>query len=91
MILCRSLGPVELSIHGSPAPAELLWRNPFALLVYLARSPAQTRTREHLVGLLWSDSPEPAARHSLNEALRTLRRVAGELQVAVVLAVDDAL
>jgi len=78
MILCRTLGPVELSIHGSPAPAELLWRKPFALLVYLARSPALTRNREHLVGLLWSDSPEGAARHSLNEALRVLRRGLGD-------------
>ncbi|MEP7326690.1 MAG: AAA family ATPase [Gemmatimonadota bacterium] len=77
MILCRTLGPVEISIHGNPAPAEMLWRKPLALLIYLARSP-QTRTREHLVGLFWSDSPESAARHSLNEALRVLRRGLGE-------------
>ncbi|MEO8635629.1 MAG: AAA family ATPase [Gemmatimonadales bacterium] len=78
MILCRSLGPVEVSVDGSPAPAELLWRKHLALLIYLLRSPKRTRTREHLIGLLWADKPESAARHSLNEALRVLRRSAGE-------------
>lgn len=78
MILCRTLGPVEISVDGSPAPAELLWRKNLALLIYLAHSPGQTRGRDHLIGLLWSDKPESAARHSLNEALRSLRRVLGE-------------
>lgn len=74
MISCRTLGPVDVSVDGNPAPAELLWRKHLALLVYLARSPRGTRSREHLVTLLWGDKPEQAARHSLNEALRVLRR-----------------
>jgi DNA-binding SARP family transcriptional activator len=78
MILCRTLGPVEISVDGSPAPAELLWRKNLALLIYLAHSPGQTRGRDHLIGLLWSDKPESSARHSLNEALRSLRRVLGD-------------
>jgi DNA-binding SARP family transcriptional activator len=78
MIRCRVLGPVEVEVNGGPAPAELLWRKHLALLLYLARSPRQTRTREHLTGLLWPDKEESAARHSLNEALRILRRTAGE-------------
>jgi DNA-binding SARP family transcriptional activator len=77
MILCQTLGPVGLSVDGGPAPPELLWRKHLALLVYLARSP-RGRTREHLVGLLWAEKPEAAARHSLNEAIRVLRRYAGE-------------
>ena len=78
MITCRLLGPVELTVEGKAPPAELLWKKNLALLLYLALSPKQTRTREHLIGLLWGDKPEAAARHSLNEALRVLRRALGE-------------
>jgi DNA-binding SARP family transcriptional activator len=77
MISCQTLGPVGLSLDGSPAPPELLWRKHLALLVYLARSP-RGRTREHLIGLLWPEKPETAARHSLNEAIRVLRRYLGD-------------
>ena len=78
MIVCRTLGPVAVSVDGGSAPPELLWRKNLALLVYLARSPKRARAREHLIGLLWGDKPEGAARHSLNEAVRVLRRHAGE-------------
>lgn len=78
MIACRLLGSVDLSVNGAPPPAELLWKKNLALLVYLALSPRQTRTREHLIGLLWGEKPESAARHSLNEALRVIRRTVGE-------------
>jgi DNA-binding SARP family transcriptional activator len=80
MISCQTLGPVGLSFDGGPAPPELLWRKHLALLVYLARSP-RGRTREHLVGLLWAEKPEAAARHSLNEAIRVLRRYLGDSNV----------
>jgi DNA-binding SARP family transcriptional activator len=80
MISCQTLGPVGLSMDGGPAPPELMWRKHLALLVYLARSP-RGRTREHLVGLLWPEKPEPAARHSLNEAIRVLRRYLGDASV----------
>jgi DNA-binding SARP family transcriptional activator len=78
MIRCRVLGPVEVEVNGAAAPSELLWRKHLALLLYLARSPRLTRTREHLTGLLWPDKDESAARHSLNEALRIIRRAAGD-------------
>ncbi|HMH55625.1 MAG TPA: hypothetical protein VK535_05130, partial [Gemmatimonadales bacterium] len=77
MILRRTMGPVELSVDGGPAPPELLWRKHLALLVYLARSPRRGRSREHLIGLLWGDRTEAAARHSLSEALRVIRFHAG--------------
>ena len=83
MILCRTLGPVELSVDGGPAPPELLWRKHLALLIYLARSPRRGRSREHLIGLLWGDRSEAAARHSLSEALRVIRHHAGEGSVEV--------
>ena len=77
MISCRALGPIDVSIDGVPAPPELLWRKHVALLLYLLRSPRRTRGREHLIGLLWPDSPEAKARQSLNEALRILRSTCG--------------
>ncbi len=93
MIYVRTLGPPVLTVDGKPAPKDLLWRKNLALLVYLARSPKRRRSREHLVALLWGEKPESAARHSLNEALRVIRRHCGqELLMAegdqVVLSVD---
>jgi DNA-binding SARP family transcriptional activator len=81
VILCRTLGPVEITVDGSPAPPELLWRKNLGLMVYLARSPRRTRSREQLVAMLWGDRSETAARHSLSEALRVIRRHAGEAAV----------
>jgi DNA-binding SARP family transcriptional activator len=78
MIHCRAFGPLQLLVNGQPPDAELLWRKNLALLVYLARSPRHARTREHLVGLLWADKPEAAARHSLREAIRVVRRAVGD-------------
>ena len=78
VIECRILGPVDVRVAGGAAPAELLWRKNLAVLVYLARSPKRSRSRHHLIGLLWPDKPDAAARHSLNEALRVLRRAASD-------------
>lgn len=77
-IRARTLGVLELAADEGEVPPELHWRKNSALLVYLALSPHRTRTREHLCGLLWPDKPDRAARHSLNEALRTIRRSLGE-------------
>jgi len=79
VVSVRVLGPARVTIgDAADPPPELLWRKHVALLVYLARSPRKTRTREHLVGLLWSDRDEKRARHSLSEALRVLRGVLGD-------------
>ncbi|MCZ6915682.1 MAG: AAA family ATPase [Gemmatimonadetes bacterium] len=78
MIEYRVIGPLEVAVDGQEPSADLLWRKNVALAVYLARSPNGTRTRDHLVGLLWADTPEDAARHSLRESLRVLRRHAGK-------------
>ena len=77
MMICRTLGPVEVSLDGETVPPQLMWRKHLALLIYLARSP-RGRSREQIVGLLWADRPEDAARHSLNEALRLFRRHLGD-------------
>ncbi len=81
MIVCRTLGPVQASLEDGSAPADLQWVKNLALLVYLARSPRGTRSREHLIGLLWGDKPQDKARHSLNTALSLLRGYAGEKSV----------
>ncbi len=77
MLELRLLGPPDIAVNGHPAPAELLWRKHLALLVYLALSPRRTRTRDHLVGLLWGDKAEASARHSLREAVRVIRQGLG--------------
>ena len=78
MISCRTLGPLEVTVDGNAAPAELLWRKNVALLVYLTRAVTRRCTRDHAVGLLWPDKDETAARQSLREAVRVLRRSLGE-------------
>lgn len=78
MISCRTLGPLDVMVDGAPAPADLLWRKNLALLLYLARAPARRCTREHAIGLLWADKDQAAARQSLREAVRVLRRCLGE-------------
>jgi DNA-binding SARP family transcriptional activator len=78
VISCRTLGPVQVLVDGEPAPPELLWRKNLALLVYLARSPTRARARDHLIGLLWADKGEQAARQSLREAIRVLKLYLGE-------------
>ena len=80
MISGQTLGRVELSVDGAPAPPELLWRKHLALLIYLARSP-RSRSRDHLVALLWPEKPETAARHSLTAAISLFRRYLGETSV----------
>ena len=62
----RQSGTPRAALAQAPRPA-----------VYLARSPRQARSREHLIGMLWGDRTESAARHSLSEALRVIRRHAG--------------
>lgn len=78
MIDLELLGPIRVSVNGAAPPAELLWRKNLALLLYLACSPKRSRTRDHLVGLLWPDKPDHASRRSLTVALSTLRQIVGE-------------
>ena len=78
MIELELLGPVRVSVNGAAPPAELLWRKNLALLMYLACSPKRSRTRDHLIGLLWPDKSDHASRRSLTVALSTIRQVIGD-------------
>lgn len=58
----------------------------FALLVYLALNTDRAHRRERLAGLLWTDSDESKARHSLSQALYAVR---GLLNGAVQIEGED--
>jgi len=49
-----------------------------ALLVYLVLEAARPHSRDELVGLLWPDLPDAAARTNLRQALADLRKVLGD-------------
>lgn len=62
-----------LSLSYRRKPVELSNQKAKALLCYLALAPNGTASREHLVGLLWSETEEEKARASLRQVVRTLR------------------
>ncbi len=66
-------GPVKYSI-GDGASAQFAYDKVKALLFYLVTETDRPHRRESLAGLLWPDQEESAARHSLNQALSSLRR-----------------
>ncbi len=78
MIRLQTLGTLEVTLDGAEAPAELLWKKNTAVLLYLARAPKRRCTREQLIGLLWADKDDAAARQSLREAIRVVRHCLGE-------------
>ena len=76
-VQCRLLGPIEVLVDGAPAPAELLWRKNVGLLAYLVTAPhGRGRERDHLASLLWTN--DERGRHSLSQAVGSLRRLLGE-------------
>ncbi|OLC75086.1 MAG: hypothetical protein AUH78_09825 [Gemmatimonadetes bacterium 13_1_40CM_4_69_8] len=94
MIRFQTLGTLEVTMDGAAAPSELNWKKNVALLLYLARAPRRRCTREQLIGLLWPDKADEAARQSVREAIRTLRQYVGEGLTAtgdVIELADDAI
>lgn len=81
VIRLRTLGTLEVTVDGAEAPSELLWKKNVAVLLYLARAPKRRCSREQLIGLLWPDKDDAAARQSVREAIRTLRHYVGEDQL----------
>lgn len=63
-----------LTVRNAGRPVELSSRKAKALVGYLACTPNGVASREHLVGLLWSESSEEKARASLRQVLRALRQ-----------------
>lgn len=63
----------------SPAGATLPTRKAEALLAYLALPAGKPRPRGELAALLWGSRDERQARHSLNQALSSLRKLLAPL------------
>ena len=69
----KALGPPLLTCPG----AERLRKKDLALLVYLRLKRRRAHSRSMLANLLWGDSTEEKARHSLTQALGRIRAVLG--------------
>src|SRR5262249_39400841 len=61
-------------------------RKHLALLVYLAVEQRHSHSRDTLLGLLWPEAAEEAARNNLRVALADLRRMLGETPIPFVRA-----
>ena len=77
MLQLRTLGGLELRGPDGPVTGAASRRRPLALLAVIAAAGARGVTRERLIGILWSDSPEEQARHVLSQSLYALRRGLG--------------
>ncbi|MBA2277809.1 MAG: winged helix-turn-helix domain-containing protein, partial [Chloroflexia bacterium] len=71
------LGPARIA-RGDEPVTTLGAGKALALLAYLAVTPDRPRPRESLAALLWPEQPEENARHSLRQALTTLRKAIGD-------------
>jgi len=71
------LGSLQVSIADTPI-TTLESVKVGALLAYLAVEADRPHRRETLVGLLWPEYPEEAARHNLRQALFNLRLILGD-------------
>ena len=60
----------------SPGPRQL------GLLALVASAGRKGITRERVIGLLWSESPEEQARHTLSQTVYSLKREAGKDLIA---------
>lgn len=81
VITARLLGSIELEVDGAPAPRPLRWRKHLALCLLLWHADGRRVPRERAMTMLWGDRTDGEARHSLNEALRVIRRAAGAATV----------
>ncbi|MFL5656366.1 MAG: AAA family ATPase [Ktedonobacteraceae bacterium] len=84
----RLLGAPDVRIAG--APLALHDQKARALLYYLAAT-GQPHTRDHLATLLWSESPDSNARHSLRSSLYHMRQALHAKGAAELLAGDSDL
>lgn len=84
------LGPTQVVLDGSPLPS-FPYDKVLALLAYLAIEHHHPHRRDLLAGLLWPEQPERAARHSLSQALWSLRRTLGDTEsdTPIVLSTRD--
>jgi DNA-binding SARP family transcriptional activator len=65
------LGPIELSVEGSPVPLGGLKQR--ALLAFLLLHANQVVSRDRLIDALWGETPPPSASESLDAYIYRLR------------------
>jgi predicted ATPase/DNA-binding SARP family transcriptional activator len=68
------LGTIQLH-HGQQPLRGTAYAKVLGLLAYLAAESGRPHPRSTLAALLWPDQPDERARHSLRQALSTLRRL----------------
>src|SRR5262245_64555574 len=71
------LGPLRITLDGQPV-SGFAYHKARALLAYLAVEAERPHHRDALVGLLWPELPDSAARTNLRQALANLREVIGD-------------
>lgn len=70
------LGPVQVNLDGQVV-SGFAYNKARALLAYLAVEADRSHHRDTIVGLLWPDSPDAAARTNLRQVLTNLRDAIG--------------
>jgi len=75
VISIRALGPLVIKVDGQEPPPELQWKKVQSLLLYLVFAPRHTRSKDHVMGMLWPDARRPSA--SLNQARWLLKEYGG--------------
>jgi predicted ATPase/DNA-binding SARP family transcriptional activator len=85
------LGTVQILRDGRPVSNQV-YAKVVGLLAYLSVEADRPHTRAFLAGLFWPEQSDERARHSLRQALSTLRRVLDDQAVAgsYLLAVRDS-
>ncbi|MEO7964111.1 MAG: BTAD domain-containing putative transcriptional regulator, partial [Gemmatimonadaceae bacterium] len=77
-MLLRTFGALTLEAEpGDRAPLPQLAGRRLALLALTAAAGARGVSRDSLLGILWADTDEELARHTLSQHRYTLRRVLG--------------
>jgi DNA-binding SARP family transcriptional activator len=73
----RTLGGLMLEAGAGDGPPTELGRRRLALLAILAAAGSRGITRERIIGILWPDTDEEQARHTLSQTLYLMRRETG--------------
>ena len=81
MLELRTLGGILLSRDDVPVTGPAIQRRPLALLAQLAVAGEMGVSREKLVGRLWPESTEEAARRVLAQTLYAVKRAVGEVHI----------
>jgi TolB-like protein/DNA-binding SARP family transcriptional activator len=90
MLRLRLSGGFDLALVNGSMPGRLGPKTQ-GLLALLAMGRGATVSRARLAGLLWGERDEDLARHSLSQALTTVRVALGPIAAAIIEACPDGL